>query len=860
MADSGNNSANPMDLCEQLAHTTISGGTATSAVSPAISSTGNPLAVTNASAPMLASVGQINPFASGSTESKHEASDAQSSVSSMRRMFGYPNPSIPDSKSSTSALPLNLRGSIVEQNTLPGSSCLSNTKFIVDTGATQCSFVSEAFALKHNLSVHTDGGIQVRLANKSTISPIGTTDPIILTYNDRITSTTLIVLRDLETDFVLGLPECFQLGIVRLLSAGPQQQCGIHAAAQESTAAEQYSYEPSPDVAKKVNDAIGDLLEENSKITGFAKCPPVKLNFKTRQPVYRKQYPLPHSAQKDIDEQIQKWHAKGRIRPSKSPYNLPLTVSPKVDINGVRCGTRVCIDPRAINNLLEDDDYPMPRTREIIDKLAYNSYFSELDLEDAYMQLRLDEQDQDILSFTQKNNRWSFVGSPYGVRTMSAIFQRFIAGILQDLPFVSVYIDNITIASKTLEEHISHLRQVIERLNQYNLKLSIKKLKLAHTALTLLGYHVSRDGVRADPRKVQRVLQWPFPDNVRTLRSFLGVVNYLRSHIRHVSDLCAPLNRARNSEQDFAREMANNEAEMRSSFDRIKEASAHLPVLKWPDFTREFHVGIDASTAGIGAVLYQPTEAQLAAGDTTITAENIISVASRALTPFERNYRVFKLECLAIVFATQEFHDYLFGTHFWVHTDHQALVHLQQHSRRQRTLGSWLTTLLEYDFSIEHIPGKQNILPDCLSRIYAKSGTWGVDTLSHKLADGRLSENVADQSDQSSSDTSPEHVVSIAMLTTESSKTVEREEFMRLLGKTIPSPEERAQILTDAHNAGHFGERALANNIFYSRKLWWPGLHQDIHKIVSTCSACQRWNISRDGLHPLKPIEIAASS
>lgn len=171
------------------------------------------------------------------------------------------------------------------------------------------------------------------------------------------------------------------------------------------------------------------------------------------------------------------------------------------------------------------------------------------------------------------------------------------------------------------------------------------------------------------------------------------------------------MNKARTSEADFTRELANNADEMHNAFNLMKRAIAHTPMLAWADLNRPRHLAIDASITGVGGVLYQPTEAQERAGDTSITSENIISLCSRSLAPSETRYVPFKLECLAMIFAISEFHLFLWGRKFTIHTDHQALVALRDHSKRQRTLGSWLVTLLEYDFDVIHIDGKSNTLP-----------------------------------------------------------------------------------------------------------------------------------------------------
>lgn len=221
-------------------------------------------------------------------------------------------------------------------------------------------------------------------------------------------------------------------------------------------------------------------------------------------------------------------------------------------------------------------------------------------------------------------------------------------------------------------------------------------------------------------------------------------------------------------------------------------------------------------------------------------------LTSRALTPFERNYPTFKLEALALINALTEFHEYLYGQHFIVHTDHQALVSLQKQSPKQRTLGSWLLKLWEYNFEIQHVSGKNNILPDMLSRMYDANGTWGVDfdtRLKHFSAHNDVNDN--------------EIPVAAALAENVTvNKTVEnRTELMKMLGKKIPEPAEREKIVQEAHNRGHYGFRKVLTNLFYTEQLWWPEMAKDIEKFTANCPQCQAYDVKRQGFHPMRSPE-----
>jgi len=553
---------------------------------------------------------------------------------------------------------------------------------LIDTGAVAASFVTASFINKLNLPLPTahDGNISLVLADTAVRPTYGWSLPIqVQIGNKQHVSKFIIVDELLGHDVVLGLPDLTQMGLLTLHLPNPlveqeQKSDEPHQSRLKLVARDEDEYreedpswsskrnatesdvEPEPAYVQELRKVIQPLVDENQTIQGFAKYPPVRLRMlqKPHTAVYRRQYKIPYAACSAVDEQITKWLSKGKIKPVSSPYNLPLTTAPKMDAAGNKTGTRVCLDPRAINQYIEPDNFPIPPTREIIDSLKGNKFFTEVDLEDAFLQMRLSDEDQEYLCFTWNKTQYSFQGAPYGVKVMSAQFQRLISRVLAGYDFAQCYIDNIIIASKTLEEHTQHVQLVLQRLNEFNLRISPKKLKLARQSLCILGYKVTDKGFETDPRKVRQVLAWPFPSTCKGLQKFMGVCNYLRTHIRNISELSTPLNRARNSEADFIRELANNGDNMRLAFDNIKQAIAHTPVLSWPDLNRPMHLAIDASITGIGGVLYQPTIQQELKGDTSITSE-----------------------CLAMVFAITEFHQYLWGRHFHIHTDHQALVALR---------------------------------------------------------------------------------------------------------------------------------------------------------------------------------------
>ena len=212
-----------------------------------------------------------------------------------------------------------------------------------------------------------------------------------------------------------------------------------------------------------------------------------------------------------------------------------------------------------------------------------------------------------------------------------------------------------------------------------------------------------------EPELAANLVDWPVPTTAKQLQSFLGLVNYLRDFVPKLSTITAPLNAIRlkdNIPEQWTPECAH-------AFQLLKEIIPQCPPLAHPDFARPFFVATDASAVGIGCVLYQL--------DDNTNAPQYIQFQARALRKSERNYSATKRELLAIVFAFARFRHFIYGRHFTLYTDHHALVYLRTQPHLNAMMQTWYDELFEYDFTVKHRPGVQNVLPDHLSRLFPPS-------------------------------------------------------------------------------------------------------------------------------------------
>jgi hypothetical protein len=259
-------------------------------------------------------------------------------------------------------------------------------------------------------------------------------------------------------------------------------------------------------------------------------------------------------------------------------------------------------------------------------------------------------------------------------------------------------------------------------LADFNLKIKPSKCEFFIKETTYLGHVVSEDGIKADPSKTETVRNWPTPTSTKQVRQFLGFAGYYRKFIKDFAALARPLNdlligqpakkhRKSSSISKHKRVPFRWDTPQEQAFNDIKEQLTNPPVLGYADYTKPFTVHVDASSLGLGGILYQKQDRK----------DRVIAFASRSLKQSERSYPAHKLEFLALKWAvTEKFHDYLYGSKFEVVTDNNPLTYVNTSAKLDATGHRWLAALANYDFSTKYKKGANHSDADGLSRIVPK--------------------------------------------------------------------------------------------------------------------------------------------
>lgn len=512
---------------------------------------------------------------------------------------------------------------------------------------------------------------------------------------------------------------------------------------------------------------------------------------------------------------------------------------------------RLCVDYRALNAISEKDKYPLPRIDELLDRLKGAAYFSSIDLASGYWQVRVAPEDVHKTAFQTRYGAFEFLVMPFGLTNAPATFQRLMNETFSDGmdEYVVVYLDDLLVFSRTLEDHIVHVDRVLHRLKDAQLFAKRKKSHFFHTQREFLGHIVSSEGIRPDPKKVQAITALQSPTNLTALRSFLGCANFYRRFIEKFAHKAAPLTDLLRNDVAFHWLEHHQRA-----FDAIKIALTTAPVLRPPDMARPFFLYVDASKVAIGASLMQGTTADVDSNKHLAP----IAYASRVLTETERRWATHERELLSIIFALRQFRHYILGAPHTtqVRTDHNSLKHFQSQKDLSDKQVRWMEYLQQFDLKIEHVEGKANYVADMLSRLQREpvdlpgGATLSVlTTITADISSTALDQILAHYA---------EDLLAIeAMQELEEGKDTpwlldngilyRRRHRKRLL--YVPLPTLQHKLLSEAHEcpvSGHFGRDKTFHSL--RDRFWWPTIYDDVAEFVKSCPVCQLTKT-----HPRKP-------
>jgi len=578
-------------------------------------------------------------------------------------------------------------------------------------------------------------------------------------------------------------------------------------------------------IDEKYENEIVKLLEDNIEIVATSteeltpsNLSPHKIRLKANvRPIKQRFYRLTKFKSDILKEELTKLIEKKLIEPSYSEWSSPVVLVPKH--NGK---WRMCVDYRRVNEVTEKDSYSLPNIDEIFDSLDGAKIFTTMDLYSGYHQILMDEESIEVTSFTTKFGNYQFKVMPFGLTGAPATFQREMNKILFPLIGKCVYnfIDDILIYSRTVEEHIEHIKAVLQIFKENKLKINIEKCRFMRTEVEALGHKLSTQGLSPMDSKVEAIKNWKAPTNIHELRSFLGAVGYYRNFINKYAQISAPLCKLLRKNVKF-----NWQQEQEEGFKLLKVSLINAPILKFPRFDKEFIIRTDASYEGIGGVLLQI--------DDETQKEHPIHYISRSLTKAENNYGITDLEGTALFYCMSKLKSYIMGNPMQtiIYTDHKPLVGLFKNKEPSNARHTrWCLTANMLGVDIRYESGKKNVIADALSRMRNDKDKIVMATKVASETNETLLSKV------------------IKEFIEEKFTVIDGVEYFidgNTYRKLITDVNEKLKLILEAHNIGHEGYYKTYQRL--RKSYYWNDMVNDIKRVISKCQKCQ---LNRPQVYP----------
>lgn len=535
---------------------------------------------------------------------------------------------------------------------------------LIDTGSSE-SFISYSVALRHHLPFVPFVQPITLASTDKTSSTKGYCTVSLVHENTTYTNVKLSILNNLCSDVLLGHDFLCQHKSVEISFHGknpPFSICNLSAARLQS-----------PSLFANLDPSCKPICTKSRRHTA--------------------------SDELFIQSEIDRLLSSGIIEPSTSPWRAQVLIT-----TNDRHKKRMVIDySQTINRFTYLDAYPLPRLDAMIEKISQYRIFSTLDLQSAYHQIPILENERHYTAFEAAGNLYHFLRIPFGVTNGVACFQRAMDEVLRNegLKGVFVYVDNITICGKNSQDHDANLKAFLNVVQKYGFTLNETKCIYSVDTIRLLGYEVSNGTVKPDPDRFKPLLDLPAPKNLKAQQRIVGMFAYYSQWISRFSDKIYPL--VHNKEFPLP-------SDVLSSYELLKSELVDSSLVSL-DRNAPLVIETDASDVAIAATLTQNTRP--------------VAFFSRTLSNSERHHSAVEKEAYAIIEAVRRWRHYLLGTHFKLITDQRSVAFMYQQSHNSKIKNDkvqrWRIEMSQFSYDVVYRPGADNTVADALSRAHCSS-------------------------------------------------------------------------------------------------------------------------------------------
>jgi hypothetical protein len=528
------------------------------------------------------------------------------------------------------------------------------------------------------------------------------------------------------------------------------------------------------------------------------------------------------------------------------------------------------VDYRPLNEITKKNAAPIPLIPGLVDKLLGAWFFTKLDIQWGYNNMRIHPDDIEKTAFKTPLGLFESLVMTFGLCNAPATFQTFMDTQFADIiatGHVVIYLDNILIFAETLQELTQLTHRVLQRIQDLDLFLRPAKCSFNQTSVEYLGLIISEGEIRMDPVKLRAIQEWPLPQTVKDIQKFLGFCNFYRRFVKDYSHITRPLFNLTKKETPW-----NWTTECNTAFKTLQQTMIMLPVLILLDHEKPFMLITDASDYATGAILEQRD---------ALGRSHPIAYFLKSLQPAERNYEIHDKELLAIIHALKHFQHYIQGSPYVtkILSDHANLKYFTTKQTLTRRQARWALFLSEYNYTIIPTPGKQNtadalswhpdlkegIATDNANHILLTPDKFRIQALQTTAIpmginiDLKQAIREAIETDRLTGQKLKDILLNRPHDAAKGLQEWNLEDGLILYKGLVYVPNNenlKHKVVQQYHDElmGHPGEWKTIELI--TRDFWWPGITTFIKAYIKGCATCQTTKIKPPVKVPLKPNEI----
>jgi transposase InsO family protein len=411
--------------------------------------------------------------------------------------------------------------------------------------------------------------------------------------------------------------------------------------------------------------------------------------------------------QSEIEKQISQMLRLKIIKPSDALLCSQVLLAPKPNNKW-----RFCVDYRELNSCSQAHSWPLPNIRHTLSRLGEHKaeIFGVMDMTSGFNQAPLAEISKIYTAFTSWAGNYQYDRVPFGLKGAPSYYQQQIQSeVLRGLMYkiCEAYIDDIITFGKTQDEFCTNLEKILQRFQLFNITVNPDKCRFGMDNIEYVGHTINRLGMSFTDEKRESVAEFPLPEYPRQLHQFIGLTNYFRDHVNMHSDLAKPLTKMLS--QSVEKQKLIWTEELKQAFETLKYTVHNCRMLFFVDVNYPIHVCTDASGYGIGAYVYQIIDGQ----------ERPIQYISKSLSDVQRRWSTVEKEAYSIWYTFHKLEYLLRDVKFTLHTDHVNLTFINDKALTSDKVYNWKIFIQQFNFDIQYIKGKDNVVADSMSRLCA---------------------------------------------------------------------------------------------------------------------------------------------